>query len=102
MQTERIDLHYQQGSSDKVYHLQLETVEGSGPSTRNGGGAVPACRATRRQAASPTKKPNAFLTACCGKRRAKATAWPKRTGTHPRLFRLGCRRRNSPVMHPNC
>ena len=27
MQTERIDLHYQQGSSDKVYHLQLENVE---------------------------------------------------------------------------
>ena len=29
MQTERIDLQYQQGSSDKVYHLQLETVEGT-------------------------------------------------------------------------
>ena len=29
MQPERIDLHYQQGSSDKVYHLQLETVEGT-------------------------------------------------------------------------
>ena len=29
MQTERIDLHYQQGSSDKVYHLQLETTEGT-------------------------------------------------------------------------
>ena len=27
MQTERIDLYYQQGSSDKVYHLQLENVE---------------------------------------------------------------------------
>jgi hypothetical protein len=29
MQTERIDLRYQQDSSDKVYHLQLETVEGT-------------------------------------------------------------------------
>ena len=29
MQTETIDLYYQQGSSDKVYHLQLETVEGA-------------------------------------------------------------------------
>ena len=29
MQTERIDLYYQQGSSDKVYHLQLENVEGT-------------------------------------------------------------------------
>jgi bifunctional non-homologous end joining protein LigD len=28
MQTERIDLYYQQGNSDKVYHLQLNTVEG--------------------------------------------------------------------------
>ena len=27
MQTERIELYYQQGSSDKVYHLQLENVE---------------------------------------------------------------------------
>jgi predicted DNA-binding WGR domain protein len=29
MQTERIDLHYRQGSSDKVYHLQLESTEGT-------------------------------------------------------------------------
>src|ERR1700674_5745604 len=27
MQTERAELHFQQGSSDKVYHLQLENVE---------------------------------------------------------------------------
>ncbi len=26
MQTERAELYFQQGSSDKVYHLQLETV----------------------------------------------------------------------------
>ena len=28
MQTERIELYYQQGSSDKVYHLELENAEG--------------------------------------------------------------------------
>ena len=28
MQTEKVSLYYQQGSSDKVYHLQLETAEG--------------------------------------------------------------------------
>jgi hypothetical protein len=27
MQTERVQLHFQQGSSDKVYHVQLENVE---------------------------------------------------------------------------
>jgi predicted DNA-binding WGR domain protein len=27
MQTERVELYFQQGSSDKVYHLQLESVE---------------------------------------------------------------------------
>src|SRR5437016_10973110 len=27
MQTERADLYFQQGSSDKVYHLQLENVQ---------------------------------------------------------------------------
>jgi bifunctional non-homologous end joining protein LigD len=27
MQTERVELYFQQGSSDKVYHLQLENVE---------------------------------------------------------------------------
>ena len=27
MQTERVELYFQQGSSDKVYHLQLESVQ---------------------------------------------------------------------------
>jgi hypothetical protein len=27
MQTEQAELHFRQGSSDKVYHLQLENVE---------------------------------------------------------------------------
>ena len=27
MQVETIELYFQQGSSDKVYHLQLESVE---------------------------------------------------------------------------
>ena len=27
MQTERAELYFQQGSSDKVYHLQLENVQ---------------------------------------------------------------------------
>ena len=81
MQTERIDLYYQQGSSDKVYHLQLENVEDAVVRQRAVGAArFRACRATRRQAACPTKKPSAFLTACCGKRQAKATAWPKTNG----------------------
>ena len=27
MQTERVELYFRQGSSDKVYHLQLENIE---------------------------------------------------------------------------
>jgi len=45
MQPERAELYFQQGSSDKVYHLQLESVKTNGPSKRNGGDEVPPCRA---------------------------------------------------------
>ena len=45
MQTERAELYFQQGSSDKVYHLQLENVQDQWAVQANGGGAVPPCRA---------------------------------------------------------
>jgi hypothetical protein len=45
MQPERAELYFQQGSSDKVYHLQLEARKTSGLSKLSGGGAVPPCRA---------------------------------------------------------
>ena len=41
MQPERAELYFQQGSSDKVYHLQLEGRKTNGPFKRSGGGAVP-------------------------------------------------------------
>ena len=48
MQTERAELYFRQGSSDKVYHLQLENVQGQWSVQAQWGGAVPPCRATSR------------------------------------------------------
>ncbi len=49
MQTETIELYFQQGSSDKVYHLQLESLENKwSVNAQWGGGVVQLCKAMRR------------------------------------------------------
>ena len=45
MQSERAELYFQQGSSDKVYRLQLEGVQDQWAVQAQWGGPVPPCRA---------------------------------------------------------
>jgi hypothetical protein len=46
--TESIELYFQQGSSDKVYHSNWRAFKNNGPSTLNGDGAVLPYKAIRR------------------------------------------------------
>ncbi len=48
MQTERVELYFQQGSSDKVYHLQLEGGQEQWSVNAQWGGVVLLCKATPR------------------------------------------------------
>jgi hypothetical protein len=45
MQPERAELYFQQGSSDKVYHLQMEGAQDQWSVQAQWGDAVPPCRA---------------------------------------------------------
>ena len=102
MQTERIDLYYQQGSSDKVYHLQLENVEEQWSVNAQWGRRGSTLQSDTKASGVPYEEAKRVSTACCGKRRARATAWPKAMELHPRRFRSECRRRSSPATHLNC
>jgi hypothetical protein len=48
MQTERAELYFQQGSSDKVYHLQLENTGEQWSVQAQWAAVVPLCKATSR------------------------------------------------------
>src|SRR6266481_7549028 len=90
MQTERAELYFRQGSSDKVYHLQLENVDDRWSVQAQWGRRGSALQRGIKANGVLTKKRSVCTTASYDRKRARAIESLKQLLMATRQFPLGC------------
>jgi bifunctional non-homologous end joining protein LigD len=102
MQTEKVELYFQQGSSDKVYHLQLETVQEQWTVQAQWGRRGAALQSDVKANGVTYEEAKRVYERILREKTGKGIKSPKRPLMAIRRLPWDCPPKNTPAMCPSC